>query len=203
VINPLFLRYGYLNSLRLGRREETLFHHILSYAPFCCPLHVSTSSLTRHSLRCYHLSRCFSFPDTVAIASLFHNIYGTNFLNNSKIACFIVPSLFNRNHIRYHLGFTAESVVHDYSRLNCDLLSSAKLSELPPEILSLIFINTIEIASSIYSFSEVRHRAKLSFYLPVLSSICDLASSWSGYPSPYQLLFAVESLSSLLSSSDH
>lgn len=203
MINPLFLRYGHLNSLRLGRREARLFQQAISHAPLCCPLHVSTSPLTRHSLRCYHLSRCFSFPDSVAISSLFHNIYGTNFLNNSKIDCFINPSLSNRRLIRYHLGFTAESIVHDYSRLNLDLLSLSKLSELPPEILSLIFINTIEIASSIYSFSEARYRAKLSFYLPVLFSICDLATSWSGYPSPYQLLFAVECLSSLLSPSDH
>lgn len=203
MINPLFLRYGYLNSLSLSRRETALFQQIISYTPFCCPLHVSTSSLTRHSLRCYHLSRCFSFPDRVAIASLLHNIYGTNFLNNSKIACFIVPSLANRSAVRYHLGCTTESFVYEYSRLSRDFLSPSKLSELPPEILSLIFVNTIEIASSIYSFSEARYRAKLSFYLPVLFSICDLARSWSGYPSPYQLLSAVECLHSLLTSSDY
>ena len=203
MINPLFLRYGYLNSFRLGRREAALFQQIISYAPFCCPLRVSTSSLTRHSLRCYHLSRCFSFPDRVALASLLHNIYGTNFLNNSKIACFIAPSLANRSYIRYHLGCTTESIVHEYSWLSYDFLSPSRLSELPPEILSLIFVNTIEIVSSVYSFSEAHCRAKLSSYLPVLFAICDLARSWSGYPSPYRLLSAVNCLPSLLTSSDH
>lgn len=203
MINPLFLRYGYLNSLHLARREAALFQKIVSFAPYCCPLHSSTSLLTRHSLRCYHLCRAFSFPDNVALASLLHNIYGTNFLNNSKIACFIVPSLANRSYIRYHLGCKTESIVHEYSRLNCELLFTSKLSELPHEILSLIFVNTIEIASSVYSFSEAHCHAKLSSYLPVLFSICELARSWSGYSTPYQLLSAVECLSSLLTSSDH
>lgn len=203
MINPLFLRYGYLNSLRLGRREAALFQQIVSLTPYCCPLHISTSSLTRHSVRCYHLSRYFSFPDRVALASLLHNIYGTNFLNNSKIACFLVPTSANRSHICYHLGCRTESLVHEYSLLSPELLFTSALSELSPDILSLIFVNTMEIASSIYSFSEAHCRTKLSSYLPVLFSICELSRSWSGYSCHYQLLSAVECLSSLLTPSDH
>lgn len=201
--NPLFLRYRYLDSLRLCDYDAALFKRIISLSPFSCPLRVRSSSLTRHSFRCYHYSQHYRFPKHVSIASLFHNIYGTNFLDNSKFSSFVNPIPLNRNLIGYHLGCTIESNVYDYSILTEAQLSLTSLSSLSSEILSLVFINTIEIASSLYSTTEPYRQHKLSFYLPILFAICDIARTWPGYPPASRLLFDVETLSSLQTSSAH
>ena len=203
MINPLFLRYGFLDSLRLSQNETALFQQIVSLTSFRCPLRVSTSALTRHSLRCYHTSRHYSFPSHVSTSCLFHNIYGTNFLENSKFSSFISPSISNRKYIGFHLGYNTEAIIYEYSMLTEHLLSLSHLSMLSPEILSLVFVNTIEIASSLYSLTAPLQQQRLAFYLPILFAICDLARTWTGYPPVSSLLFDLENLSSSLNSSTH
>ena len=198
--NPLFLRYSFLNSLSLDHKDSSLFKRVVSLSPFRCPLHITTSPLTRHSIRCYHLSRHYSFPSHVSTLALFHNIYGTNFLDNSRFSDFIRPNTSNRELIAHLLGKNTEYAIFEYSVLTENLLAFPHFSSLSTDILSLIFVNTIEITSSQYSFHEPLRQQKLAFYIPILYAICDLARDWPGYPHISMLLSDIDVLCSSLHS---
>ena len=198
--NPLFLRYRFLDSLQLGRREENIFRKVALLASYQCPLRIPQSPLSRHSLRCYHLSRHYRLPTHVSKVALFHNIYGTNFLDNSKILNFIKPDAANRKLVAFHIGCAVESAVYQYSTLTEDLLESSQLLAQSTDILALVFVNTIEIASSLISLDDPRRQKKLAFYVPLLVSICDLAKDRYGYAHASRLRFDTDILSSALNS---
>lgn len=161
--NPLFLRYGFLSSLRLDYKTSLVFERVVALSPCRCPLRILTSPLTRHSMRCYHLSRHYLFPSHISTLGLLHNIYGTSFLANSRFSDFINPTSSNRCLVAHLIGRKIECAISDYSVLTEELLDSRRLSTLSNDILSLVFINTIEIVSSINYLYEPYRREKLAF----------------------------------------
>ena len=199
MVNPLFLRFGSLASYPLGFHEQRLFLRVLSVAPLTTPLNDFNSPLTAHSIRGFHLSRFYCLSREIQLACLFHNVYGTNFLDNSKIDNFLKPTSSNRDWLVFCVGIEAENIIYYYSRLQSDDLSSPSSDSCLTLALLVVFVNTIEIASSAYSLASPERQDKLEFYVPILKLIISEVRGLISRGTLFQMMFDVDTLSSLIS----
>ena len=199
MVNPLFLRFGSLAAVPLGFHDQRLFRRVLSVAPLSNPLNDFNSALTAHSVRCFHLSRFYCFSREIQLACLFHNVYGTNFLDNSKIDNFISPSRSNRDWLVFCIGLEAENIIYRYSTLQVDDLSALCPDSRLALTLLVVFVNTIEIASSAYSLSSPQRQDKIAFYVPILKSIVCQVRGMVSCGTLSQMTFDVDTLCSLAS----
>lgn len=198
MVNPLFLRFGSLATVPLGFHDQRLFRRVLSVAPDSNPLNDFNSALTQHSIRCFHLSCFYGLPRPIQLACLLHNVYGTNFLDNSKIDNFMKPTASTRDWLVYSVGIDAENIIYRYSTLDAADLSSCSSDSCLALALLVVFVNTIDIASSAYSVATPQRQVKLEFYVPILKSILCQVKDMISTGSFFQMLFDVDTLSTLV-----